>query len=349
MRFRHRCRNLAVSTASSVNRSFSREDLQLMKIGNLRRWLGVISICGLWVPSLSAAPLAPAKATTAPEKLESPYAFSLLPKAFQKHPLLAISVVSEVTDEGKRIKAPTPESPTYYYATSIGYHHEGQGVSEEGKLSIAAVEKRVEAALGYSHYLPATEGHPPTLAIFYFWGVHSKLDKGDMETGEGAFRDVRYHNLLSRAALVGGEKFEKELAKALEQQALSGAPALSLLDPVYRFTNRDDLTRNLMEQVLDDCYYVVISAYEGAALARGEKKLLWRTKMSTPAQGVSLAETTPALISSGRSFIGRPMEGPAIVGKRVDRDGKVEIGDLKFKGYEEAGTGNPNQDAAEKK
>lgn len=319
-----------------------------MKLGYLKRSLSVISICGLLPLSLIAKPVASPKSGNAPEKLESPYDFSLLPKAFQKHPLLAISVVSEVTEEGKRLKPPTPENPLYYSAASVGYHHEGQGVSEDGKLSKAEVEKRVESALSFSNYLPATEEHPPTVAVFYFWGVHSKLDKGDMETGEGGFRDVRYHNLLSRAALVGGDHFAKELAEALKRQSLMGAPSLSIMDPVYRFTNRDDLTRNLMEQVLDDCYYVVISAYEGAALAHGERKLLWRMKMSTPAQGVSLVETTPALISSGRSFIGRPMVGAAIVGKRIDRDGKVEIGDLKFKGYEEPETEKPSQDPAAK-
>ena len=146
---------------------------------------------------------------------------------FQQHPLLAISVVSELTEEGKQLKPPTPENPAYYYAASVGYHHEGQGVSEDGKLSKAEVEKRVASALGYSNYLPATEGHPPTIAIFYFWGVHSKLDKGDVETGDGRFRDVGYHNLLSRAALVGGDRFEKELAEALKQQSLTGAPTMS--------------------------------------------------------------------------------------------------------------------------
>lgn len=310
--------------------------------------IGFSTLVYLQIP-LMAEQVVSARSDKELEKQESPYAFSFLPKAFQKHPVLAISVITELTEEGKRIKPPTPDHPIYYYAASVGYRHEGQGVSEEGKISESEVEKRITAALRFENYLPTTKDHPPEVAIFYFWGVHSKLDKGDPETGDGNFRDVGYHNLLSRAALVGGDKFEKDLAQALNRQSMMGGPSPSILDPVYRFANRDDLTRNLMEQVLDDCYYVVISAYEGAALARGERKLLWRTKMSTPAQGVSLIETTPALIASGRSFIGRPMNGPSIVGKRIDRAGKVELGDLKFKGYEGPATKNASDGPDEKK
>jgi len=115
----------------------------------------------------------------------------------------------------------------------------------------------------------------------------------------------------------------------------------SVFDPVYRFTDRDDLTRNLMEQILDDCYYVVISAYDASAVSHGEKKLLWRTKMSTPAQGVSLVETTPALIDSGADFFGRDMKQSSIVGKRISRErgGHVELAPLEIKGYVDPSTG----------
>jgi hypothetical protein len=81
--------------------------------------------------------------------------------------------------------------------------------------------------------------------------------------------------------------------------------------------------------VFDDCYYVVISAFDAFAFAQGEKKLLWRTKMSTPAQGVSLAETASALVASGGPFLGREMLHASIVGKRISRSGTVELGELK--------------------
>ena len=277
----------------------------------------------------SAAPAAPKPSN----KIENPYVFSLLPKAFQKHPMLAISIITEMTDEGRKLTPPTQDNPTYYHTFSLGYHQEGHGASQEGKVPKENLEKQLQNALASSGYLPSDKVHPAALVLFLFWGEHTKLLQNDLETGEGGFDDIGHKNLLSRATLVGGAAFAKDLQKALEQQAMSGGPSLPIFDPVYRFTNRDDLTRNLMEQVLDDCYYVVISAYEGASLAHGERKLLWRTKMSTPAQGVSLVETTPALVASGGPFFGHEMTVASIVGKRITRGGHVELGPLQFKGY----------------
>jgi hypothetical protein len=284
-------------------------------------------------------------------KTVSPYAFSLLPKAFQKHPLLAISVITELTDEGKKLPQPTQENPYYYIGSPLGFHQEGQGAFRDVKISNESMMKFVQNALATNHYLPASKEHPASFVLYIFWGAHSKLWEKDPSAGEDGdgVVDINHRNLLSRALLVGGAKFAKELDDALKQQAKYGAQSSTLSDPVYLFSIRDNLTRNLMEQVLDDCYYVVISAYDAAAVVRGERKLLWRTKMATPSQGVSLVETTPALVASGSSFFGRAMTEPAIIGKRINREGKVELGELKFKGYEEPTADSPKEKQPAKK
>ena len=295
--------------------------LTLLTGGGLQFALGA----GLTAPE--TAPL--------PKKAESTWAFSLLPRAFQTHPLLAMSIITEMTDEGRKLAPPTRETPAYYYVHSAGFHAEGPGAAELGKVPEDQLQSHVQAALAAGGYLPGSKEHAPSLFLVFIWGVHAKLDQFDVETGEGGFPDVHHHNLLSRATLVGGAAFAKELAKVLQEQDTTGAQAATVFDPVYRFTLRDDLTRNLMEQILDDCYYVVISAYDATSAARGERKLLWRTKMSTPAQGVSLVETTPALIDRGADFFGRDMKQASIVAKRISREhgGQVELGPLEFKGY----------------
>jgi len=292
---------------------------------------------------------APPISQTPQEKTVSPYSFTLLPRAFQQHPVLAISVITDVTPEGKKCPPPTAANPCYYYCHSSGYHQEGQGASEEGSVSNENMMKWVQKALASQNYLPGNKEHPATLILFFFWGVHSKLDLNASENGDNGFRDVGHHNLLSRAALVGGAGFAKELAKAIEQRDLSGGPTWSFLDPVYRFANRDALTSNLMEQVFDDCYYVVISAFDAFAFAQGEKKLLWRTKMSTPAQSVSLAETASALVASGGPFLGREMLQASIVGKRISRSGTVELGELKTIGMDEKYPEKQNQETPSEK
>jgi hypothetical protein len=298
--------------------------------------IALIMIAGCCIQFVHAVDATASAPLAAPgKKAGSSWVFSLLPKAFQKNPRLAISIITEMTEEGRKIKPPTPDSPAYYNALSAGFHHEGGGAEGSVKVPEENLKKQVRKALAVSGYLQGDLEHPPLLLLVFFWGVHTKLEQNDIETGEGGTPDIGNRNLLSRAQLVGGVVFAKELAKALQEQAMTGASGSSPFDPVYQFANRDDLTRNLMEQILDDCYYVVISAYDNAAFVRGERKLLWRTKMSTPAQGIALDETAPALVASGADFFGREMATSSLVDKRITRGGggRVDLGPLEIKGY----------------
>lgn len=295
----------------------------------------------------------PGTTPEAKEKRKYSFLSSLLPKSLQEHPLLAISIITEMTDLGKKLTPPTAEKPSYYLIKSMGYHHEGQAVYEEGKVPVKNLERIVHNALAGSHYLPADKDHPATLCLYYFWGIHSKLDGPDQETGMGGTIDIGNKHLLSRAQLVGGVKFAKELGDALEARALSVNPGdnkVTGIDPVEMFTIRTKLNQSLMEQVVDDCYYFVVSAYDAGALQKGDRKLLWRTKISTAADGASIAETTPALVATGEAFFGRDMNEPSIVDKRLNRKGNVGMGETKTMEMDgEPTEKSAKEDPAEKK
>lgn len=96
--------------------------------------------------------------------------------------------------------------------------------------------------------------------------------------------------------------------------------------PFYHFYNRDAKTAYLIEQAFGSCYFVVASAYDGAALAKGERRLLWRTKMAVSASGVSITETLPVLIRASGDHLGKEMTELVTVVKRLPRTGKVEVG-----------------------
>lgn len=285
------------------------------------------------VSTIVAAPDSKPARTADQRRKEWSYFFSsLLPTALQSHPLLAISVITEMTDEGKKLPLPTAEKSYYYIMKSMGYQHRGNTVEDAKQVPESDLQRFVQNTLAKQHYEIADKEHPATHALFYFWGVHARLDTTDTGNGVVWIPDVGNKNLLSRAQLVGGTKFAKELEIALIDRQRATVPGTKTpigMDPVYLFSIRSDLNRTLMEQVLDDCYFVVVSAYDAAALAKGEKKLLWRTKMSTPAQGLSISETIPTLVSSGGAYFGREMNEPNIVDKRINRKGIVGAGELK--------------------
>ena len=100
-----------------------------------------------------------------------------------------------------------------------------------------------------------------------------------------------------------------------------------LRDPRRMLKHVSELTRELVAQVYEDCYYIVITAYDFASLmTKKERKLLWRTKITTSSNGVSLEETLPALVSTSANYLGRDVPTPIVSIKRIDRKGTVTLG-----------------------
>jgi hypothetical protein len=238
------------------------------------------------------------------------------------------TAITEFTEEGRKFSAPTAAKPAYFLTHSGGQHDFGQVSAGQKLLSDGIIERQLAETLTASHYLPATGGHQPSLVLIYIWGTHSRP--------EPLIEDPGYKNVLSRAALIGGRKFASELKEALikDENSEAAIPAqawgaqmlggnstgaanlFTSFSPLETFRRRDAKTARLLERIGDECYYVVVSAYDYAAMARGENRLLWHTKLSACSRGLSLAETVPALLIGGASAFGRDMSEPEFLPNR---------------------------------
>lgn len=189
------------------------------------------------------------------ESSESQWVFSILPKAFQKKPLVDQTVITEMTEEGKKLAPPSRENPAYNVAQAGGFHAEGQGPVDSKLPPAAELEDCLQRALATNHCLPASPGHPPSPMILYHWGVHTNLDRGSAEVEGEASPDMGLRNLLGRAAL------DKQ---DLQDETTFAPPGsmLSNLGPLRLFIDRDMRTQQLYEESLADCYFVVASAYD---------------------------------------------------------------------------------------
>jgi hypothetical protein len=238
------------------------------------------------------------------------------------------TAITESTEDGRQIAAPTADRPAYVVTHSGGQHDFGQVAAGEKTPTAETLEQQVEQALGRLHYLRADASHPPSLLIVFSWGVHCL--PGD------EFEDRGYRNLLDRAALAGGSRFADELEKVLVQdgdlssavstrpfgpqmpgkRSANAASLFQTLSPIETFRRRDLKTEYLMGQITNDCYYVVISAFDYASVVRGKQQLLWRTKLTTLARGVSMADTIPTLIANSAGYLGREMNEPELFSNR---------------------------------
>ncbi len=258
------------------------------------------------------------------------FVFRLAPTLAQKNPSLDVTVITEMTPAGRGMPAATAASPRFYLTKTVGYHDEGQGFHGERPIPTGVLEARLERALGSAHFLPAAPGHPAAVVMIFVWGASNALDAtadpGPALPADTGTPDIGHRALLERAALIGGERFADGLAHALRQQDELQNANVGGISPLEIFESQSFANRRLVEQAQADCFYVVASAYDAAALARGQKVLLWRTKMTTAAQGVAMADVLPRLMVAGEAYFGRDMPGPALLSGPLDPAGRVEVG-----------------------
>ena len=300
------------------------------------------------------------------------FVFSLLPKSFQKNPVVDFTVITEMTAEGRKVPKPSPGNPAYFTTGFGTYLQLGQGTpAGEKPPAMVELEKQLRSALAANGYLPAKlPEHKPSLQIIFYWGSHTPgyedgNDDNEAAAAQAANPDAipalsgakfaedllplvmsdlaRRRELIERASLVGGLKFASRLNGVIEEEArlvevdrdASRAAALvgnpspdfrAMASPFHRYIQSDPKIEMLVEETFSSCYFVVASAFDYEAMAKGEHRLLWRTKMTVNSVGVSMRESLPTLIATSAPYLGRDMKEAEVVSKRVLREGRVEIG-----------------------
>jgi len=234
--------------------------------------------------------------------------FSILPKAFQRHPTLDMTFNTELTPFGRLLRPASAEHPVYYVEQDAGFKPLGWSTAGEHPPPSTDMDRVLTRALATNGFLLASPEHPAALALIYFWGSHNKPDQ-DLAR---KFPELARKYVLERAILVGGRKFADGMGFAMEWGE----------SPADRETKREFLR----DQAAEELYYVVASAYDYPALARGERKLAWRTTMTVTSAGLAMRETLPPLVASAAPFFGRDMTEPEIGARRISRAGRVEVG-----------------------
>lgn len=277
----------------------------------------------------------------------SHWSFSLLPRAFQKHPRVDFNVITEMTDAGRQAPRATPENPIYYdlfFDRSLDLASRSSNGSKTPRPEY--LEDALRKGLAGRNLLRAVTGHPASLLLICHWGQYSQGDFIDGIDSVARSQD----EVLSRARLIGGEKFAKEFEKAIAEQELLlratsgpshpvensvlGRPTPVIGDmmmpgtwcPVERFMALDERNRHLVTEATRGCYFVVVSAYDSKMALEGKRRLHWRTKMTVNDDGVSMAETLIPLVANTSHYLAADMSDAAVVVSQVDREGRVEFG-----------------------
>ena len=236
-----------------------------------------------------------------------------------------VAVNCELTEEGRKVPRPTPQTPAYYVPVIFGYHENGRIIGGEEPPKREELIRHLALGLAKEGYViqalrPDANTTMPELIITIEWGylnpVVSQHGALDLSTGEGG--------TMSSPALRNDPT--QAASTDMNQNEMITLVAGAAIRRQAQFTESD--WAKLRDAVSDDRYFITLNAYDFSSSLKGEQKLLWTARMSTPRQGVWMNDIVPALITAGASVFGRQTDVPRWADFPL-RDGKVILGELK--------------------
>lgn len=314
-----------------------------------------LSARAAWVVFLSCC-FGAATAAEPPQSEKNKFTFgSLLPLAWQKRPQVMFNAITEMTPAGKARRVPTPDNPMYYVTAPPKFKQLGWLVAGGEKPPPSdEIEAAMRQALAQNGYLPTKDDaqRPDVLIVFEF-GSHGtdpvsilpdiggQLPLAASELVPLVVSDVElFKDVIDRAVMVGGGKFAMELKAALDEEVrnrwsnyntgtgfMPVSPEFNSPFQIFTREGNAGLISHLAEVVFRTCYFAVATAYDFDGVEKKEKIVLWQTRMTVEAQGVSMREVLKPLVQTTGYYLGRDMPEAATVRKRIDREGTVIIGE----------------------
>ena len=199
---------------------------------------------------------------------------------------------------------PTPEKPVHYIILGSAERVLGAAWAGERQPDRAVLENEVVRVLATQHFKKTQLGGPmPQLAIIVTWGSANLMVDEISDTndaGESTTSNLVW-NQREIAQLVGADKARQHMLTSTEADAINDAAR-------------------------QDRLYLMVAAFDAMALAKKEKKLLWRTRVSIESRRTSLPESLSVMLDSAAPYLGRSTELPVFVDDNLRRKADVEIG-----------------------
>ena len=114
-----------------------------------------LAAVGAAAPAPVPSPAPPPPEPPARKESSSEWVFSLLPKSFQKNPLLELTVITEMTEAGRRLPPVSTAQPAYFELFTTGAHHQGHAQGSGATLKMEDVQRLLIRSLTTNGYRPA--------------------------------------------------------------------------------------------------------------------------------------------------------------------------------------------------
>jgi len=213
------------------------------------------------------------------------------------------------------------------------------------EMKFLRVAQAVAAPLAHLNYRPARNSAEAELLILVFWGsTEGSRDNDPSQSTDRAASAMGLYNNLKPVDPKTPQSTEADVAQASLDSALwqlslaneerdrlddRNARILGYSDVVDRARSAAHMSfaRDILAEVGDNRYYVVLQAYDFKTAAK-EKKLkpLWTARISMVEAGHDFARSLDTMLRTAAPYLGQDSDG---LNRYVVPEGRVEIGPAK--------------------
>ncbi len=231
------------------------------------------------------------------------------------------------------------------------------------RMTFSGVVRALAPYLAQQNYVPAPDKQSADLILVLHWGTTLPWDDGThrqfINQASDSIKNVQSLGFLPGqssnfspadqetmgqvTAAAKGDMYQflmmLDLGNLIRDRA--NEQNANLLGYTREINRRNDITRHaglgtafdeLIQDLEEPRYYVVIGAYDFQEVLKGRHKLLWSTRVSIREQGNRFDAFLPAMFANASDYFGR--ESKRLV-RQYQRATKVELGELKTLGIVE--------------
>jgi hypothetical protein len=300
--------------------------------------------------------------------------FVALPPMAASKDAVVTAVFSSTSNGYERQKQPDGSFKREYYAIANGQYKPGLDANPSiDKVPFPTIAGLVAGHLAKQNYFLAPDAKSADILLLISWGTtapfNNNLSQNSLDRLLSAMNAAQLtgHSRLSVANTLpgtsgtaqstpgGGEldgaMIEVEMYNDIRRRAdewnarlLGYSKEINGRDSPARFAGTGTAYEDLIQDIEEERYYIVVSAYDfKSATQDGKRKLLWATRVSVRAQGNRFDEQLKTMLANAGQHFGQETHDLL----RQYHSGTVRMDDLKYTSYTPESTGSAK--AAEKK
>lgn len=257
-------------------------------------------------------------------------------------------VYSWVSEEYRRERLVDGSLQPEFYALSNGGRVPGTTsdatIDRVAFPEIATLAMQVLAGQGYRYGMTVEQ---TKLLVVLQWGqtipynrsnYQAAMDALSVELPEFGGDSANLNAALMR---MRAENEARRFRKWTNAWLLGYTESLDQANGPLRFAGFGDKYYDLLDEVEEPRYYVIISAYDfQEAHRRGNPKLLWVTRVSVFAHRHRFDESFAPMLRSAANYLGRPSRGLV---RDANRQPRVDLGEMRSLGPVDSAADGPDQ------